>query len=63
MPREERREGESRAKRPVFDCRAGMVKVAVWENEGSNGTFPTATFARGRVRSSGVRDGSRHPGC
>jgi len=33
-------------KRPVFDARAGMVKVAIWENDGKNGVFPTASFSR-----------------
>jgi hypothetical protein len=46
MPGEEKREGESRGKRPVFDSRSGMVRVAVWENSGANGPFPTASFSR-----------------
>lgn len=46
MPGEEKREGEPRGKRPVFDARAGMVRVAVWENNGTNGPFPTASFSR-----------------
>lgn len=50
MPRhEQRRAGDSRegeSKRPVFDCRAGRVKAAVWENDGRRGVFPTVTFSR-----------------
>lgn len=43
---EKRQERPAAKRRPVFDCRAGMVKVAVWENEGGSGPFPTATFSR-----------------
>lgn len=56
MSREARRGGQRSSeqqngrqdapKRPVFDSRAGMVKVAIWENEGKNGVFPTASFSR-----------------
>lgn len=50
MPRQDERRGgrssEAEPKKPVFDCRAGKVKAAVWENEGRNGTFPTVTFSR-----------------
>lgn len=46
-PQDEKTERRpSSRKRPVFDCRAGMVKAAVWENEGAKGPFPTATFSR-----------------
>lgn len=50
MPRQEERRGgrprESEPKKPVFDCRAGKVKAAVWENDGKHGVFPTVSFSR-----------------
>lgn len=47
MPRaDERRGGQGSPKRPVFDCRSGAVKAAVWENEGKNGVFPSVSFSR-----------------
>ena len=46
MPRADERAGRSAPKKPVFDGRAGMVKFAVWENQGKKGPFASVTFAR-----------------
>ncbi len=33
-------------KRPVHEIRIGLIRAAIWRNEGSNGPWHTATFER-----------------
>jgi hypothetical protein len=37
---------EQMKKRPVHEVRIGLVKAAIWKNDGSNGSWRGVTFER-----------------
>jgi hypothetical protein len=38
---------EQAKKRPVHDIRIGLVRAAIWRNDGANGPWHSVTFERG----------------
>lgn len=39
-------ENPVKGQKPVHKIRVGSIQVAIWETEGLNGIFPTASFSR-----------------
>jgi hypothetical protein len=37
---------EQAKKRPVHELRVGLVKAAIWKNDGANGSWHSTTFER-----------------
>jgi hypothetical protein len=37
---------EQSKKRPIHELRIGLVRAAIWQNEGTNGSWHSVTFER-----------------
>lgn len=50
------------SKRPIEVIRDGAIKASIWENEGENGRYLTATFSRTYTKDGKMQDSDTFTG-